>query len=103
MAEPKPHAVDRIAQIEAKLDKVLSDLHTIKNAFPEDEFGNVDAIGHRRYHDEMIEAAKAQTKFWQDLRNELLRKGLFWAIIIGLGLMGSGLAVKTGIVWGGPK
>ena len=92
-----------MSHIENQLDKVLAELKSIKAAFPEDEFGNVDAIGHRRYHDEMIEAAKAQTKFWQDLRNELLRKGLFWAIIIGLGLMGSGLAVKTGIVWGGPK
>ena len=103
MTEPTPHLAANISHIEAKLDKVLQDLQTIKNAFPEDEFGNVDAIGHRRYHDEMIEAAKAQTKFWQDLRNELLRKGLFWAIIIGLGLMGSGLAVKTGIVWNATK
>lgn len=99
MAEPKPPSVDHVALIEAKLDKVLQDLRTIKSAFPEDEFGNVDTLGHRRYHDEMIEAAKAQTKFWQDLRRELVRKGLFWAIIISLGLMGSGLMVKTGLTW----
>ena len=85
--------------IEEQLARILDDLQTIKKAFPEDEYGNVDALGHRRYHDEMIEAAKAQTKFWQDLRRELLRKGLFWALIIALGLMGSGLMVKTGLTW----
>lgn len=97
MQEPKS------SHVEAQLDQIIQDLQTIKKAFPEDEFGNVDAIGHRRYHDEMIEAARAQTKFWQDLRMELVRKGLFWAIIIGLGLMGSGLAVKTGIIWDAHK
>lgn len=97
MPDPRP------SHIEVQLDQIIHELQTIKKAFPEDEFGNIDAIGHRRYHDEMIEAAKAQTKFWHDLRNELLRKGLLWAIIIALGLMGSGLMVKTGITWGGTK
>lgn len=92
-----------IARIERQLDKVLAELQMIKSAFPEDEYGNMDGTGHRRYHEEMIAAAKAQTAFWTDLRNEMLRKGLFGLLVIALGLMATGLAVKTGITWGGTK
>lgn len=101
MSEPQADQGERaLHHIEDQLEQVIADLKVIKSAFPEDEFGNVDTLGHRRYHEEMIAAAKAQTRFWQDLRNELVKKGLFWAIIIALGLMGSGLMVKTGITWG---
>lgn len=90
-----------LTNIEAQLDQALSDLKAIKGAFPEDEFGNVDTIGHRRYHDEMIAAAKAQTKFWEELRRDLLKKGLLWGLVAAIGLMATGVAVKTGITWGG--
>lgn len=92
-----------MSHIESQLDKVLAELKSIKAAFPEDEFGNMDSTGHRRYHEEMIAAAKAQTAFWTDLKNELVRKGLFGLLVIALGLMFTGLMVKTGITWSGPK
>lgn len=102
MSELRTDRTERtLSHIEDQLDQALADLKVIKGAFPEDEFGNVDTLGHRRYHEEMIAAAKAQTRFWQDLRNELVKKGLLWAIIIALGLMGTGLMMKTGITWGG--
>ena len=89
--------------IEQQLDEVLNQLKSIRAAFPEDEFGNIDTIGHRRYHEEMIGAAKAQTAFWTSLRQEMIRKGLLWGLVLVLGLIGTGLMVKTGITWGTPK
>ncbi len=104
MSEPRtPNAERTMSHIENQLDKVLAELKSIKAAFPEDEFGNMDSTGHRRYHEEMIAAARAQTAFWNDLKNELVRKGLFGLLVIALGLMFTGLMVKTGITWGGPK
>lgn len=89
--------------IEGQLEQALADLKVIKGAFPEDEFGNVDTLGHRRYHEEMIAAAKAQTKFWEELRRDLIKKGLMWGLIAAIGLMVTGLAVKTGITWNAGK
>lgn len=104
MSEPRTDRTERtLTHIEAQLDQALADLKVIKGAFPEDEFGNVDTLGHRRYHEEMIAAAKAQTKFWEELRRDLLKKGLMGVLIIVLGLIGTGLAVKTGIAWFDPK
>lgn len=100
---PEQRTERSMAHIEAQLEQVLSELKSIKTAFPEDEFGNMDGTGHRRYHEEMIAAAKAQTAFWNDLKNELVRKGLFGLLVIALGLMATGLMVKTGITWGGPR
>jgi len=85
--------------IEEQLEQALADLKVIKSAFPEDEFGNVDTLGHRRYHEEMITAAKAQTKFWEELRRDLIKKGLMWGLLAVIGLAVTGLAVKTGISW----
>lgn len=104
MSELRTQNTERtMAHIEAQLDEVLAELKAIKSAFPEDEYGNMDGTGHRRYHEEMIAAARAQTAFWNDLKNELVRKGLFGLLVIALGLMFTGLMVKTGITWGGPK
>jgi hypothetical protein len=85
--------------IEEQLEQALADLKVIKSAFPEDEFGNVDTLGHRRYHEEMITAARAQTKFWEELRRDLIKKGLMWGLLAVIGLAVTGLAVKTGISW----
>jgi hypothetical protein len=82
-----------------KLDEILAELRIIKGAFPDDGSGNIDAEGHRRYHEEMIEAAKAQTAFWRELKLDLAKKGLWGLLIILLGLVMSGLALKVGIPW----
>jgi len=104
MPEARTDRTERsISHIEEQLDQVLADLKSIKGAFPEDEFGNVDMLGHRRYHEEMIAAARAQTKFWEELRRDLIKKGLVWALIAVIGLAVTGLAVKTGITWGAGK
>lgn len=87
------------AMQDEKLDAILAELKIIKNAFPEDESGNIDADGHRRYHEEMIKAAQAQTAFWRELKLDLAKKGLFGLLVILVGLILSGLAVKIGVPW----
>jgi hypothetical protein len=100
MPEPRTDKTERtLNHIEDQLEQALADLKVIKGAFPEDEFGNVDTLGHRRYHEEMISAARAQTKFWEELRRDLIKKGLVWGLLAVLGLAVTGLAVKTGITW----
>ncbi len=104
MSELRTDRTERtLTHIEAQLDQALADLKALKGAFPEDEFGNVDTLGHRRYHDEMIAAARAQTEFWTKLRQELIRKGIIWGVVAAFGLMIIGVSVKTGITWGGSK
>jgi len=100
MPAPKTDATESaFIHIEEQLEQALADLKVIKSAFPEDEFGNVDTLGHRRYHEEMITAARAQTKFWEELRRDLIKKGLMWGLLAVIGLAVTGLAVKTGISW----
>lgn len=104
MPEPRSGRTEQtLSHIEDQLELALADLKIIKGAFPEDEFGNVDTLGHRRYHEEMISAAKAQTKFWEELRRDLIKKGLMWGLLAAIGLMATGLAVKTGITWNAGK
>jgi len=104
MPEPRTDKTERtLNHIEDQLEQALADLKVIKGAFPEDEFGNVDTLGHRRYHEEMISAARAQTKFWEELRRDLIKKGLVWGLLAVLGLAVTGLAVKTGITWNAGK
>lgn len=55
--------------------EMMSMAATVKLAFPD---GDGDA--HRRYHEELIKKAAARAQFYQDLRTELAKKGI-WAVI----------------------
>lgn len=85
--------------VEQQLDAILEELKLIKGAFPENDDGSIDVAGHKRYHEEMIAAAKAQTEFWRELRLDIAKKGVWGLLIIVIGLVLSGLAVKIGIPW----
>lgn len=87
------------SHVEDQLDAILAELKMIKGAFPENDDGTIDAAGHKRYHEEMIAAAKAQTEFWREMKLEIAKKGLWGLLIVLFGLLLSGLAVKTGIPW----
>jgi hypothetical protein len=63
-----------------KLDEVIRRVDDLHKAFP-----GGDWEGHRRYHETLIEKAEARTKFYEDLRGELAKKGM-WALIVLLGL-----------------
>lgn len=85
--------------IERKLDVILDELKKLNGAFAKNADGTIDIEGHRRYHEEMIEAAKAQTKFWQELKLDIAKKGLWGLLIILCGLVVAGFGAKTGITF----
>jgi hypothetical protein len=64
---------------ERKVDEVIRRVDDLHKAFP-----GGDWEGHRRYHEELIRKMEARSEFYEDLRSELARKGI-WAV---LGLVG---------------
>lgn len=68
---------ERFGRLEREM---LSTQSIVKLAFPE---GDADA--HRRYHEELIRKAKVRADFYQELRTELAKKGI-WAVIVLLGI-----------------
>lgn len=83
--------------METKIDKLLAMQESFTGAFHRDEDGQVDFIGHKRYHDAAIMAAKAQEDFWRGLRYDLTKRGIIWGVITLLGLASLGLAWKLGV------
>lgn len=70
-----------LAALEKKVDKVLA-------GFPDG-----DPLSHRKFHEALIDKAKAREKFWNDLRAKLIERGI-WATLLLLGsLMIAGAAV----------
>lgn len=89
------------AHLDKRFDEVINELQKINGAFAKNDDGSVDFDGHRRYHEEMIRAAKAQTEFWQELKLDIVKKGIWGGIIILIGIIVTGLMAKLGL--GGPK
>lgn len=83
-------------KIEQRLDEILSEVKRIHGAFPRTDHGDVDFSGHREAHEAMIEAAKAQTEFWRELKLDIVKKGVWGLLIIGCGLIITGAAAKLG-------
>ena len=84
--------------IEKKLDLILVELRKIEGGFVRNEDGTVDFDGHRRYHEAMIRAAEEQSKFWQELRLDIAKKGVWALLIIVLGLLVIGVQTKFGFI-----
>lgn len=84
-------------KIEDRLDEILGELKKMHGAFPRTDDGETDFDGHRRYHESMIKAAEAQTKFWEELRLDIAKKGVWALLTILVGLTITGLAVKFGL------
>lgn len=53
---------------------------------------------HRRAHESMIAAGKAQERFWNELRLDIAKKGVWGLLIVICGLILVGMATKFGIV-----
>ncbi len=53
---------------------------------------------HRNAHQSMIDAANAQKKFWDDLRLDLAKKGIWGIILVLVGLVVTGAAAKIGYI-----
>lgn len=61
-------------------------------AFPGD-----DPVEHRKYHEQVMRAAEAQEQFWQELRLDIAKKGVWGLLILLIGLAVAGVTVKLGI------
>jgi len=83
--------------IDHKLDLILAEMHNMKSGFPKSEDGSVDYDGHRKYHEQLIKAAEAQTEFWRELRLDIAKKGAWSLLVIVLGLVSIGLLAKLGL------
>lgn len=96
-------AIDhRIAACRGGIEQELHALNAkISAAFPSDDTGHIDFIGHRRAHEAMIKAAHAQEDFWRELRLDIAKKGAWGLLIIIVGLVLVGVSAKFGI--GAPR
>jgi hypothetical protein len=60
-------------------------------------FPGGDIRAHREYHEGLIKAARAQENFWNDLKLDLAKKGLWAIILIVAGLLVVGVSAKIGL------
>jgi len=69
-----------------KLEESVEDIHEmlidLKTAFP-----NGDFDGHRRAHEAMIKAAEAQERFWENVKLDVVKKGVWGTIVIVVSLI----------------
>lgn len=98
MNEPEVHLCKTDAEhLDKRLDEVMAELRNINGAFARNADGSIDHAGHRQYHESMIQAAEAQTKFWQELKLEIAKKGIWSLLIVVFGLAMLGLSAKLGL------
>jgi hypothetical protein len=79
--------------IEQKLDTALELLDNISDAFPD------GPAKHREAHETWIQAKNAETKFWQELKLDLAKKGVWGILILIIGLCMVGFSVKVGVLF----
>lgn len=91
------HETDAEQSIEQKLDLILAEMKNLKGAFPKNQDGTTDFDGHRRYHEQLIKAAEAETEFWRELKLDIAKKGLWGLLVILCGLVLAGVAAKFNI------
>jgi len=83
----------QFSHIEQQLDTIIKQVSHLNTAFPIVD-GEVDVSGHRRYHEAKIKAAESEAKFWQGIREEAIRKGIWFSMVLILGLIIVGVQVK---------
>lgn len=64
------------AHIESQQTRILELLTAYGGAFPQTPLGGPDLVGHRGYHDDIIETLRARREFWQKMSFELTKWGL---------------------------
>lgn len=63
------------SQNEHRLDSIDDRLAKLTDAFP-----GGDTLGHKAFHEGLIQAAEAKAKFYIDLKTRLAEKGI-WAVV----------------------
>ena len=85
------------AHIDKRFDEIMDELKNISSAFAKNPDGSTDFDGHRRYHEAMIRTATAQEQFWNELKLEIAKKGVWGLLTIIVGLILVGLSAKFSI------
>lgn len=85
------------AHIDKRFDEIMVELYKINGAFATNPDGTTDFAGHRQYHEAMIKAATAQEQFWNELKLEVAKKGIWSLLVIICGLVVVGVSAKFGI------
>ncbi len=78
--------------LEEKVDEALSILETITHAFPD------GPEAHRTAHEAMIKAAAAEERFWDELKLDIAKKGLWGILVIIVGLVLVGASAKLSVL-----
>jgi hypothetical protein len=86
-------AADHLA-LSKKLDALIEAQQKMNEAFPHHDDGTPDFAGHRDYHEELIQAARAKTRFYSELRIDLAKKGVLFVLAVLLGLIVVGAQIK---------
>ena len=90
---------NKLAHCRSEITDELRGINTmLSRAFPRDAEGNIDIDGHRSYHENLILAAKAQARFWEEMRLDLAKKGMWGLLIIIIGLLIVGIQAKLGMI-----
>lgn len=97
MAEEVHLAPSDNAHLDRRFDEVLAEIKKISSAFTTNEDGSTDFEGHRKFHEEKIRAAKAETEFWRELKLEIAKKGIWSLLVIICGLIVVGTSAKLGL------
>ena len=97
MTNHVPENCEGLKRLEGKIDEILDAQKSFSGAFAKDLEDCPDLIGHRAYHEGVIAASKAQEAFWQDLRHEIMRKGIVFLLVTLFGLAAVGLLYKLHI------
>lgn len=90
----------QVAELIVQVKAIRTELrdHELKEiGWHSDAFPGGDLTGHRKAHESMIEASKAQEEFWRELRIDIAKKGLWFLLVTLCGLVIAGLVSKGGI------
>lgn len=92
-------ALSHFTQLELKhyteLKAMNEDLINLHNEHISEAFPMADPVAHRAYHEKLIKSAEAQTEMYNAIRNEVIKKGFLWALIILTGLLWVGFEAKV--------
>lgn len=80
LAERHLENTTAIGVTEKKVDEAIRRIDDLHEAFP-----GGDWEGHRRYHEAIIKKLEAREQFYQELRSELAKKGV-WAVLALVGV-----------------
>ena len=93
-AEFKAFVHDELYDHEARETKFISEqIAKVMAAFP-----NHDLDGHCDFHQAKIDSAKAEEKFWSELKLDLAKKGLWGIVTVLAGMIVLGFSAWVGSI-----